>query len=320
MTTPYGIGLIGLGSIGQRMLRNAAIHDRVVPRVAWDLDPARMNSALSGFPRIEGAGSAADLIRHPAVDIVYVASPPLTHAEHARAALEAAKPVLCEKPLGVDVDASRKLVEHAGRAGVANAVNFIYASGAGSELEGAIDANALGRVLCVDLHIHARQWAEHRYGEAPWLADGDQGGVVREVISHYVYLSQRLFGPARVHYAHVGRSGRSGGAETHAIAHLECAGVPIHIVANTEGAAPDQFEYTIRGERESRSTFGLYQLRTSDGGPWQPSGPIVSDPAASWFRQQLDNIADWAGCRPHTMPDFAAALSVQEVIEEMLRS
>jgi len=37
MTERHGIGFIGLGSIGQRMLAQAWNHPRVKPTVAWDL-------------------------------------------------------------------------------------------------------------------------------------------------------------------------------------------------------------------------------------------------------------------------------------------
>ena len=37
-------------------------------------------------------------------------------------------------------------------------------------------------------------WAARRLAEAPWLAGSEQGGFVREVMTHYVYLCRRLFG------------------------------------------------------------------------------------------------------------------------------
>ena len=44
-------------------------------------------------------GSVEELAADPGVDVVYVASPHTLHPVHARAALEAGKAVLCEKPL-----------------------------------------------------------------------------------------------------------------------------------------------------------------------------------------------------------------------------
>lgn len=311
------IGFIGIGSIGQRMLRNAHVHERVRPVVVWDPDREKLQTALAGFPDVQAASSAQEVIGHGQVDLVYVASPPRTHAEHAHAALDAAKPVLCEKPLGVEEDVSRELVAHAGRSGVPNAVNFVHASGAGPVLATAVRDGALGDVRCAELRIHARQWAERRYSEAPWLRMSDQGGLVREVFSHYVFLSQRLFGPPRVVYCHRHAPGPEGSAEAQVQAHLVCGDVPVYLFGNTEGEGADMAEYVVWGERSSRCIADLYQLRSNEGSEWQDVSPDAEDPAPRWFRAQLDNIADWASGRPHTMPDFAEAFSVQRAIEEM---
>ena len=72
-------------------------------------------------------------------------------------------------------------------------------------------------------------------------------------------------------------------------------------------------------QRASRCVFDLYSLRGTDGGPWQTLDDDGEDPAARWQREQLDNVADWASGRSHTLPDFAAGFRVQQVIEEMLR-
>jgi predicted dehydrogenase len=47
-------------------------------------------------------GSYAELVADPDVDVVYVASPHTLHAAHVRLALDAGKPVLCEKPMALN--------------------------------------------------------------------------------------------------------------------------------------------------------------------------------------------------------------------------
>ncbi|MCP5151944.1 MAG: Gfo/Idh/MocA family oxidoreductase [Ectothiorhodospiraceae bacterium] len=313
-----GLGFIGLGSIGMRMLRAAHLHTRVAPVAVWDPDPARCRAALDVCPDLRVVDDAAALIADRAVGVVYVASPPFTHAAHARAGLDAGKPVLCEKPLGVDEDESRALVAHAERTGVPNAVNFIHASGAGARLVADVAAGALGKVHCAELRIHARAWGERRYAEAPWLRGADQGGLVREVVSHFVFLSARLLGPGRVLHCRL-RAPDGQRAETAVVAELEFGGVPVSVMANTEGVGPDQFEYTVWGEHASRAVVDLYRLRASDGGPWCDVDDGDEAPAARWQRDQLDNVARWVGGEPHTMPDFATAFAVQQIVEEMLR-
>jgi predicted dehydrogenase len=320
-----GIGFIGLGSIGARMLHHAASHPQVRAVAAWDPDAVRIRDGVAACPALNAARTVEELIARPDVDVVYVASPPLTHAGHARAAIAAGKPVLCEKPLGVDLAGSRALVAEAAGSGVLNAVNFIFASEPATQVHQAMVRGEAGVVQCVDIQLQARQWARRRYAAAPWLRHDRQGGVVREVLSHYVYLCQRLLGPLTLDHARVVHGNGPGEAETQVMAAMHAGPVPVRMVACTVGAGPDQFHCTLRGERAAWLFHDLYALSRSEDGPWQlqhsqghPQGNPQGEPAAAWFRAQLDNIAAWASGGAHTMPDFAAACAVQEIIEGIL--
>jgi predicted dehydrogenase len=63
-------------------------------------------------------GSYEDLVNDPEVDVVYVASPHTLHDEHTRLALDAGKPVLCEKPMTLDGDTTAALFEEASARGL----------------------------------------------------------------------------------------------------------------------------------------------------------------------------------------------------------
>jgi predicted dehydrogenase len=53
----------------------------------------------------------ADLLADPSVDAVYIATPHSHHGEYVRAALQAGKPVLCEKPLVTSLEEGQALVD-----------------------------------------------------------------------------------------------------------------------------------------------------------------------------------------------------------------
>ena len=55
--------------------------------------------------------SYQELLDDENIQIVLVCTPDLFHAEHAIVALRAGKHVLCEKPMAVDIDSCRKLVQ-----------------------------------------------------------------------------------------------------------------------------------------------------------------------------------------------------------------
>ena len=70
---------------------------------------ARAFAKAHGVPAAHG--SYEDLVKDPAVDAVYVASPHRYHHEHTLLALQAGKHVLCEKPLAVCADEARDMIE-----------------------------------------------------------------------------------------------------------------------------------------------------------------------------------------------------------------
>jgi hypothetical protein len=57
---------------------------------------------------------------------------------------------------------------------------------------------------------------------------------------------------------------------------------------------------------------------TSDGGDWRDAITGVDNLALDSYMLQLDNLAAMLDGKSHNLPDFRAALAVQEVIEELL--
>jgi predicted dehydrogenase len=91
-------GLIAPGRIARRFADAfAALPEQRLHRVAArDVAKAQAFAAEWGG---QASASIEALCADPEVDIVYIASPHSHHAEHARLALAAGKPVLCEKAL-----------------------------------------------------------------------------------------------------------------------------------------------------------------------------------------------------------------------------
>ena len=84
------------------------------------------------------------------------------------------------------------------------------------------------------------------------------------------------------------------------------------------GAGADQVEYTVWGERRSYRLLNWFRLFTSDGEDWVDAISGVENYALDAYMLQLDNVVKLLDGEPHTLPDFRAALSVQERVEEML--
>ena len=134
MTRTIGIGVIGMGWMGEVHSRSyRAIPDRfhesgIVPRLVVCADPveARAQAAQQrfGFERYTTDWRA--VIADPAVEVVNVAAPNGLHLEINRAAAQAGKHILCEKPVGKDPQETIQSATAAREAGVLTFVGYNY--------------------------------------------------------------------------------------------------------------------------------------------------------------------------------------------------
>ena len=147
----------------------------------------------------------------------------------------------------------------------------------------------------------------------------DQGGFVREVLSHFVYLTERLFGPTQVNYSYCRKGSSPGSAITGLVAELSCGDLTVSIQGSTLGTGPDVCNYTLWGEHCSYRVHDLHGLQITTGKNWENANAPGTDPVSSWYQRQYDQVAAMLDGRPHTLPDFAAGLSVQRVIETLLQ-
>jgi len=104
-----GIAIIGAGHWGPNLIRN--FHDNPISRVGWVVDQNRdrLQEVSARFPDARLGVDVHDVLTDPAVDAVVVATPTSTHYSLAKAALEAGKHVLVEKPITRDVAQAEEL-------------------------------------------------------------------------------------------------------------------------------------------------------------------------------------------------------------------
>jgi len=104
-------GVLGTGWMASTMADALA----VVPDAELIAVGSRTNEAAERFGRAHGVpkrfAQYEDLVACPDVDIVYVATPHASHAGDAALALNAGKPVLCEKPLTVNAREASHLID-----------------------------------------------------------------------------------------------------------------------------------------------------------------------------------------------------------------
>ena len=315
------VGIIGLGVVGRRTLATMSAHEDFTVTRGWDPDPAPRAQVAADHGEVKIGADAEEVVAARDVDMVYVACPPAYHRDHVLAAIAARKHVFCEKPLGIDVALSRDLVERVERSGLKAAVNFVYgAAPGGALLEERLRAGALGEVLGVDVRLHFALWPRPWQARARWLEKREQGGFVREVLSHFVFLIGRLLGSPTIAKAEVRYPSQAENlAETHVTCALACDGVPVSVSAMSGGVGPDQVELTVWGSQSSYRLYDWYKLALSEGGGWSELPIGAGNPGLEAYTRQLDHLAAMLAGEPHTLPDFREALAVQELIEALLR-
>lgn len=125
MTERSRAGIIGVGFIGGVHAHAVHAMGGVVSRVATS-SPEEARAGALRLGAEAAADSAEDLINADDVDAVHICTPNVTHVPLAELVIAAGKPVICEKPLAMNVADAQRLTAAVATAGVVNAVPFVY--------------------------------------------------------------------------------------------------------------------------------------------------------------------------------------------------
>jgi predicted dehydrogenase len=184
-----GVAVAGFGYWGPTVARNLASLPGVrVERIA-DPDAARRALAARLFPAARVDGTLDPALADPAVAAVAIATPVATHHALARAALDAGRHVLVEKPMTATLAQARDLVAAAARARRVLAVDHPFAHAPAVErLHAMVARGELGRL---------RHYDSTRANLGPFHSDVD---VVGDLAVHDLSILDRLTGrsPDRV--------------------------------------------------------------------------------------------------------------------------
>lgn len=310
---PVRLGVIGLGAMGRTVLAEAVAHPAYSVRHVADVDAAALARVATEHPDLRVSTDPRTVLADEQLTAVYLATPPATHAELAVAALSRGLAVLCEKPLAVDLGDGRRMAEAAAGAPVPAAVNFSLSDRAAVlRVERAVRAGQVGELVAVDLRCSFPEWPRAFQRDAGWLAEPAQGGFVREVLSHFLYLTDRVVGRLAVDHAALSFGDGPRYAETSAGALLHAGSVPVRVGAQV-AAGPETYEWVLWGSRRSFRLTAWTELETSDGGPWRP---VRLTGEAGSLSSRLSRFAELVATgERRDLASFADALRVQEAVE-----
>ena len=108
-------------------------------------------------------------------------------------ALIAGKAIWCEKPLATDVEQATAFIKKLEKSNVKAAVNLSLASSpVVAEISKLMEEIPLSDISSIEFQMHYSSWPRRWQSDASsWLCLRDQGGFLREVFSHFVFLHQR---------------------------------------------------------------------------------------------------------------------------------
>ena len=207
---PLRIGLVGYGFMGRT-------HSNAYRQVGqfFDLELQPILKAVCGRDRNKAERFASQwayesvetdwksLVARDDLDVIDIASPNDTHASIAIAAAAAGKIVLCEKPLGRNLDEALQMVDAVERARVPNMVWYNYRRVPAVALaKQIIDTGKLGRIF----HYRAQflqDWTISESvplgGPALWRLSADVAGsgVTGDLLAHCIDTAIWLNGPIK---------------------------------------------------------------------------------------------------------------------------
>ena len=164
----FGIAGFGLHAVKRLMPGFAqAQRCRVSALSRRDAGQARQAAEQYGIPL--AFDSVEALCASPEVDAVFVATPNSAHLQDVLTAIRHRKPVLCEKPMGLNAGECRQMVQAARQAGVLLGVAQIFRFCPSLErLRQRIEAGEIGRIVFARCEFsywgrdHARTWLGNR--------------------------------------------------------------------------------------------------------------------------------------------------------------
>jgi len=141
------VGIIGLGYWGPNYIR--VVNDSADCRLKWCCDKIEKNlGILKGKDNTKTTTDYKEILDDKEVDAVIIATPTETHYKIAKDCLNAGKHVLVEKPLTLNSEEAKELVDLAGKKKKVLMVGHIFIFNEGiRKLKEYIDSKEIGNVL-----------------------------------------------------------------------------------------------------------------------------------------------------------------------------
>ena len=322
---PVRVGFIGAGNVLPAYLQAL---DRLIPRGLAVEGPIHARRAevrdalLARRPRSRTVERVEQVLDADGVDLVVILTPPATHPELVRAALDAGRHVLCEKPLAPAAAEAQALFDHARACDrMLLAAPFVHLSATFRRLWTLLADGAIG-------HVHA---ARAHYGnlgssEAAWYHQ-DELATLGDAGIYNLKSLVALLGPVAEVRAVAGHAHREREVRGRSVAVHDPDTWQL-LLRHTGGALSSLLasHATVRYRRPAIELYGTEGTANLLGDDWDPQGiELWREDQQTWTVREPDDatwmwsdglreaVAALRGDRP-ALADPALDVHVLEVI------
>ncbi|GDY25417.1 oxidoreductase [Agarivorans sp. Toyoura001] len=192
------VGIIGFGLSGR--VFHAPLITACEQLSLFAIASSRKQEIANSYPHAQCL-SPDEVLAHPEIDVVVIASPNALHAQQAEQAMKAGKHVIVEKPLAIDSEQCLQLQQVADETGKCLSVfhnrrwdsDFLT-------IQQLIANQSLGSIHSYAAHFHRyRPVVKQRWKEL----DPQGGGVLYDLGAHLIDQSLCLFGKPEKLWAHI---------------------------------------------------------------------------------------------------------------------
>lgn len=319
------VGILGAGGIAERAM---VIPSREVDGVEVVAIGARDPRRAAEFAQrldLPVSGDYDTVLARPDIDLVYLALPPIVHADWGVRALEAGKHVLCEKPLSANAAGARRIADAAAANGRRAFVGFHYRlHGFTRRLLDVIASGVLGEVRDVVIDFSIPHFV---VGPGNIRLDGDlAGGAVMDVGCYAADLLRAGWGEPRVVSAEavLYPDDRRIDLQTDAILELT-GGIPARVRASFIGDDRGSMSLRVEGSDallEATSVivpqWGATLTVTSSNGQ-----ALIEERAAEGensYTRQLEHLVAVLGSGAPSILDADRAVGTMRVVDDIYRA
>lgn len=308
------IGIIGLGAIGQRLIKQFTEHPEVEIVAVCDQMESLVKETAAALEGAQAYTNYESLIANEKVEFVYVAVPPKYHHSIVMDVLKAKKHVLCEKPLANTLEEAKEMYEAAKEAGVVHAMNFPLNYGpAATKLSDLIAEKYIGKLRRLQLTMHFPQWPRG-WQQNDWVGKREQGGFVLEVGVHFIQQTLKIFGNIKNIQTRLELPVDPEKCETGIMATAELEdGTPVLIQGLSQVAGEEYIGFIAYGSEGTLSLENWGQLKGGKIG--EELQPILAEDVAP--NRLIDELVKAAKGEIAELYDFEVGYKAQRVLEEL---